>query len=346
MAKRDPATTKVNIDGQEFMIAPSSAGEARIHRLGLAEKGSEDVSHLLVVPPNLPQRKFDEERDYRPVDAIEWVVDIAFDGDPILQVSQIREVFNTEWLSTNGEPDLYGWSPEIDRWTYLISADSPKIFTKLAFGWDLYRSIEETYRLSAEQMEGFRRATEEKAGIIGKPTVKLNRTPAEAAALAASIREVVARCNRYAVIVLKAPKGKKFAGKNVWDVMMCLGLTWGDMDTFHWNSNSRLGDDSFFSVETTTPPGYFLPEKIAAGQIQVDDLIFVFSIPRSAAPLEVLDSMLKAVSYAKERLGGEMQDRDGNPIDETQMKTNVKEVLNELTRAGFKPGESATLRVF
>ncbi len=38
------------------------------------------------------------------------------------------------------------------------------------------------------------------------------------------------------------------------DVMLCLGLTWGDMDCFHWDNVSGTGDDYHFSVETSTPP--------------------------------------------------------------------------------------------
>ena len=49
-------------------------------------------------------------------------------------------------------------------------------------------------------------------------------------------------------IRLAAPDGTLFDGRDIWDVMLCLGLPWGDMDLFHWNNPSDHGDDHLFSV--------------------------------------------------------------------------------------------------
>jgi len=75
--------------------------------------------------------------------------------------------------------------------------------------------------------------------------------------------------NQSATLVLRAPAGNRFEGKRMWDVMLCLGLQWGDMDLFHWINRSGQGDDAFFSVSTSTSPGYFLPEAIAADQVRL-----------------------------------------------------------------------------
>ena len=68
------------------------------------------------------------------------------------------------------------------------------------------------------------------------------------------IRETVAAD---ATLILAAPNADPFAGEQVWDVMYSLGLRWGDMDIFHWENHTEEGDDYFFSVWTTTEPGYF-----------------------------------------------------------------------------------------
>jgi cell division protein ZipA len=103
-----------------------------------------------------------------------------------------------------------------------------------------------------------------------------------------------------ATILLAAPEGATFDGKVIWDVMLCLGLRWGDMDEFHWeNDEQSPGDDHLFSVFTGTAPGYFLPEQIAAGQLHVGNLVFEFSIPRSADPEVVVEGMLAAATYAQ-----------------------------------------------
>jgi cell division protein ZipA len=102
----------------------------------------------------------------------------------------------------------------------------------------------------------------------------------------------------------------------------------------------------FFSVETTSPPGYFLPEEIAAGRTRCKDLVFRYSIPRSAEPLAVFDAMFHAVSYAHRRLGGELLDGTGEPLEEQEFRSEVKGVVEQLKGAGFPPGADATLCVF
>ena len=60
----------------------------------------------------------------------------------------------------------------------------------------------------------------------------------------------------------------------------------------------------------------------------------------------VLESMLQSVSYTRKRLGGELQNRNGSPLNENQLKDEVKQVVERLKNAGFQPGEDLTLLVF
>lgn len=337
---------RVNVGGEELMLVPSSASAERVDQLGLSTKGREDASHVLTPPKNLPKHDPEQDRDYRPEDAVEWVIDIEFEGSPVLTAAEIAKCFDQEWLNQNGRPTIFGWSPEINHWTYLLSADSPKTFTKLALGWELFKSYDEKYSITSSDMHRFQSATQGQAATLGNPTLKLNRTTQEAEALSAAIQESVVTCNRDAVIILRSPHKAPFDGREVWDVMMSLGLRWGDGDLFHWQNDADFGHDMFFSVETSTSPGYFLPEQIVAGSSRFDDLVFGFSIPRSADPITVLDSMLRAVSYAKKRLGGEILDRNGKPLDESQIRLETKAIVDRLKASGFEPGATATLHVF
>ena len=128
--------------------------------------------------------------------------------------------------------------------------------------------------------------------------------------------------------------------------MLCLGLAYGDGDLFHWINNSNFGDDLFFTVETSTAPGYFIPERMATGKGDVADLIFGFSIPRSADPVVVFDSTANAVEYAQQRFGGEIVLESGESFDRDAERAKIADVVRKLREAGFVPGESATLRVF
>ena len=162
----------------------------------------------------------------------------------------------------------------------------------------------------------------------------------------ATLAQIVAECDRDVTLVLAAPSGKQFSGQDVWDVMLCVGLVYGTGDLFHWINNAGFGDDLFFSVWTSTAPGYFIPEWMATGKGDVDDLIFGFSIPRSADPVAVFESVADVVGYAQERLGGEVVLKSGEPFDRDAERAKIEDVVRKLREAGFVPGEHATCRVF
>jgi cell division protein ZipA len=160
------------------------------------------------------------------------------------------------------------------------------------------------------------------------------------------LHEVRANLDHTAVLILKAPPGKPYNGRKLWDVMLCLGLEWGDMDCFHWMNSSEVGDDSLFSVETSTPPGFFFPEELAAGTMKPADLVFLFSVPRSAAPLAVFDAMVRAMEYCRKRLGGQICDDAGNPANIREARAVIADIESQLRAAGFPPGADRTLRLF
>ena len=156
----------------------------------------------------------------------------------------------------------------------------------------------------------------------------------------------MSHCNREISVVLTAPEGRSYEGREIWDVMLCLGLHWGDMDIFHWDNQSDAGDDFLFSVWTSTSPGYFFPEQVAAGRVHVRDFVFGFSLPRSGDPHSVFTSMMQAVKYAQKRLGGKITDGDGLPVDEQATLRQIDAMVEQMKKAGFAPGEGSTLRVF
>ncbi|QDT48158.1 hypothetical protein Pan258_21980 [Symmachiella dynata] len=336
---------RVNIDGEEFEIVPSGMSQGRIEGVGLSMEGSEDMSHLLSIPEGLPDHPSDEDRDYRPDDATEWVLDVEFKGSLIHLLPRLDEVLSYDWMKTVGNPEIYGWSPEIEHWTFLRSGGGPKSFTKLAFSWQLFNSFDEDYRITSKELEAFAKAVIEQVQQLGVPTIRQNRSPAEAERLGIDISKAVADFDKSAIVVLRATENG-FSGRDIWDVMQCLYLRWGDGDLFHWQNPSGVGDDAFFSIWTTTPPGYFFPEEIAAGRVKTHDLVFGYSIPRSADPVAILDSLFNAVQYAQERLGGIICDVEGKPIRKDAVRKYVEGVVDGLNKAGFEPGVDSTLHVF
>ncbi|WP_197444077.1 cell division protein ZipA C-terminal FtsZ-binding domain-containing protein [Maioricimonas rarisocia] len=339
-------------DGQEpgfemddFVLVPSSVSRERAAQL--PTEPSEDARHILGRIDLPPIEDWDEERDYLPEPAVEWVVDVQLEGDPEFDPEVVGKRFDSNWRERFGSMTIYGRDVETGLWTFLISADGPQAVDRLKFAFDYVDVLDEDAPVStadeyAARVQEIRKQLES----FGKPTVAASMPPADAEERSRMLIDIRQRLDVSPVLFLNAPASGRFDGRQMWDTMLCLGLEWGDMDCFHWPNPSDVGDDYFFSVETTTPPGYFLPEEVMADRVHVDDLVFVYSVPRCARPVEVFDAMVRGVEYCRQRLGGTIADMDGEPADITVMREQIVEIVRELQAAGFEPGVDATLRLF
>lgn len=309
---------------------------------------SEDMSHLLVTPKSASGNfDLDAPRDYLPDPNIDWTVTVEFDSAVPVQGESIKEALDYAWLGSHGNPTVYGFSPDTDHWTFVNAAGAPDSFTRLKIAWSLWDAIDEQPKeISLVDLQRFKAAVEQQLSKLRNLSTVIERSGEDALAYVATLPRIVAKCDQYMTLRLVAPNGKLYSGRDVWDVMLCLGLEYGDGDLFHWINNSGFGDDLFFTVETSTAPGYFIPQRMATGKGDVADLIFVFSIPRSADPVVVFESMANAVDYAQKRLGGEIVLQSGEPFDGGAERARIEDVVRKLREAGFVPGESATLRVF
>jgi cell division protein ZipA len=330
----------------EYFIAPASASDAHAAAL-LPTKPSEDVSHLLGAIDLPPTVQEDSETDYLPDLAADWIITAQFAGQPKLVPGRVDALFDRTWRERFGGLTLYGRDAADGRWTYLISSDGPAAVTELKLAWDFASPLEEDEEATpAAHFAARLKEVERRLAALGKVQVSASLTPEEAAARSETLKEVQREWNYQAVLVLEAPGGKKFGSKQIWDVMLCLGLRWGDMDCFHWQNPSGMGDDHWFSVETSTPPGYFLPEEIAANRVNTTDLVFGFSVPRCAAPVEVFEAMIEAVQYSRRRLGGTIHDGGGNPADLDSLRNDIQAVESYLREIGIPCGSDAALRLF
>ncbi|HUE69795.1 MAG TPA: cell division protein ZipA C-terminal FtsZ-binding domain-containing protein [Pirellulaceae bacterium] len=254
--------------GGALVIATES--ESRGRAALLPTKPTEDARHWLgtielpqVSSPNVV-------RDYLPEPAVSWIVDVQGEGDPVLDPRAVSGAFDQQWRETFGAFMGYGRDVDSGRWTFLVSADGPQRVDRLKFDFDYIDVLNEEVPTPTDRVY-FQRLEQisERMQRFGKLTVSASATPEQAAARSRLLRDLKDTLDLDAVLILQAPRGRRFDGKVVWDVMLCLGLDWGDMDCFHWRNRSGIGDDSFFSVETSTAPGYFLPEAVAAGRIHV-----------------------------------------------------------------------------
>jgi cell division protein ZipA len=340
--KEPPPRETLPVNDAEVRIAPAS--ESRARRDAVLPGGPSEDARAVLGPIDVPlePRSESEDVDYLPSEAMEWVVHVALQGDPELDPKKVAALFDVEWRKRYGGLIIYGLDPATKHWTFLIAADGPKTVTRLQLAWEYAPSWEEHRTPSPKAADYSRRVLAVRTAVasLGTATVTSSATPEDAERRAAHLRDLRKRLDRSVTLVLVAPEGKSFTGQQVWDVMLSLGLQWGDMDCFHWVNEKGVGDASFFTVSTTTSPGYFLPEEVVADRVRVDDLVFGFSVPRAHDPLAVLEAMNRAVEYAKKRLGGTVTDLEGKPVDLAAIRAEIRAVSKELVAAGLPPGSS------
>ncbi|RZK33000.1 MAG: hypothetical protein EOO57_14150, partial [Hymenobacter sp.] len=301
-------------NGGDLYVSPASQSDERAAKL-LPMHGSEDVRHLLTYTPRAqPAEALDSAKQYFANEQFDWI--LRLQPAHLVTRQQLITCFDRQWQEQHGEPQLYGRSARDGRWTYAVAGGADTVFSALALGWKLYNSRTESPRpFALAELDGFRQATVARATQLPARLTQLNYQPAQAAARSQQLGQFVVANDQQAFIRLKA--ATDFKGRAIWNAMLSLGLHWGDMDLFHWDNpaTDAGGGDYLFDVYTTTEPGYFLPERIAANEVSTADLVFAFSIPRSAAPAQVLASMYRAAGYCQQKLGGQLVDAAGQPFN-------------------------------
>jgi len=326
-------------------VSPSGASDERAYAL-LPEKGSEDASQLLHYPPARPQPAApDSAKEYFANPRYDWIIQVQ--PTRPLRRHEVLAQFGGQWLEQHAHPQLYGRATSNGLWTYLIATNSDSLFSEIALAWKLFDERTPTPRpFRAAELTAFQQAVAQRAPALSGRISRVNYSPTQAAAASQQLADFVTTNDLDALIVLKADT--LFEGRAIWDKMRSLGLHWGDMDLFHWENptTDAGGDDHLFSVFTSTEPGYFLPEHIAKGEIKTTDLVFSFSIPRSAAPRQVLENMYQAAKYCQQKLGGQLVGADGQPFKLSTEVDKCQRVTENLARKKLRPGYDDTLYLF
>ncbi len=330
----------------EYVISTASESEQRAKSV-LPLKGKEDVSNILTLEfknPHISSESNDKE--YFANEKFDWILTLESLNGTYFNRDSVSKYFDNKWREKHQYPWLYCVPKGESKWTFLSSSENESTeFSKVALAWKLYDPLEDPPTVYDEKtLKKYRKSVSKIAGKLKSNTISANYAIEQAANKSKELSEFVPNNNQYSIIILKADK--EFEGKEIWDVMMSLGLKWGDMDLFHWNNDFGYGDDQLMSVWTSTNPGYFFPEEIAAGRVQTDDLIFGFSIPRSTAPDQVLEVVNKATEYAQSRLGGRILNENGQPFDIDQEKNKINKILTDLKNNSITPGMDDALYLF
>jgi len=338
---------KKDVDNDEFFISTQTESNNRIKSLGL-DKSSEDASHILDTSQiSFPDDKINFEKDeYKADPTRDWIITITSLDNIPFHTGDLMKLFDYEWRS-NFRSGIYGHSIEKKKWTYALAGDSPNSFDKIQVAVNLIDTFnDEDPNYNTEKLE---RYIIELNKRIKRYPVKLEIQKVEDISQAIEKAKKLVQLNHVfnqdVIIVLKSEK--TFKGIEMWDALLSVGLKWGDGDLFHWNNHhSGYGDGQFFTVWTTTAPGYFLPEEIKKGNMNPTDLVFGFTIPRSADPENVFTAMVNSAKYCRTRLGGTILNQDGHPFDENKEFKELVDLISKMKENGIHPGSESALMTF
>lgn len=328
-----------------YFISTQLQSNDRVKHLNL-DQPSEDASYILDTKklsfPNVV--KATDHVEYKADPEREWIINLISTDGISFKKEDFDKMFDYDWRS-KFQSTIYGYSPEENGWTYANAGDSPDVFSKLQVAVDIQDAFNETPDYNPQKLK---RYIDELEKRIKKYPIKLKIEQSETIESAISKAKELVQLNQEfnldAIVVLQADK--QFNGLDMWDALQSVGLKWGDGDLFHWGNDEDYGHDQHFSVWTTTEPGYFLPEEVKDGNMNPQNLIFGFSIPRSADPKNVYEIMINTVKYCQKRLGGQVFDRNMKPFNEEKEKEELLGFLKRMEQKGLIAGSDKALRMF
>ena len=330
----------------KYYISTQSQSNDRVKNLNL-DKPSVNASSILDTNKlSFPDIKRETENvDYKADPNREWIIDLVQVNGGVFKKEDFTKMFDYEWRSKY-QSTIYGFSSEENRWTYADAGGTPDIYSKLQVAIDVQGVFnDENPNYDPQKLERY--LTELEKRIKKYPTklrIEQTETISNAILKAKKLVQLYNEFNTDATIVLQSDK--EYKGIEIWDALQSVGLRWGDGDLFHWSNNKDYGHDQHFSVWTTTEPGYFLPEQIKNGNTNPNNLVFGFSIPRSADPKNIFEIMLNAVKYCQKRLGGHILDKNGQAFNEEKEIKNLNELLEEMKSKGIIAGSDKALRMY
>jgi hypothetical protein len=121
-----------------LFVATASESRARANAV-LPSQGSEDGSHLLHTfrKEELSSSPFTENRDYLPSAKVDWVVHVDFPPGVVLRKAAIGKTLGPDWLNKYDRPTVFGFSPEIQQWTFVNAGDAPDKYSHLQIAWKM-----------------------------------------------------------------------------------------------------------------------------------------------------------------------------------------------------------------
>lgn len=133
----------------------------------------------------------------------------------------------------------------------------------------------------------------------------------------------------YAVIHVMAREGARFDGPNVLQALLSMGLKHGKMSIFHRHEEAQGRGAVQFSVASAVEPGIF--DLDTMGSFSTPGLTLFMSVPGPKAPLAAYDLMIETADKLADRLDGEVQDAQHQPLS-TEVIEHKRALIGDRAR--------------
>ena len=326
-----------------YFVSTASQSRDRIRRLGLSLPRMDGTALLDTGKLSIPVAGEARPQEFKPDPYLDWVIQIPAGERRSFAREDVYEMFDLSWRKQHAGVTIYGLYITDNRWTYAMAGDAPERFSIIQAAVDL---LEYSGDLSLIRTELAGRMAAMASRVTGRiADAVVTESAGQAEMRRAELLRLQDELRADVLVVLKSDSA--YPGLLVWEVLTGTGLQWGDGDLFHWDNPRRdCGDDSLFSVWTSTQPGYFFPEDIKAGRFNPSDLVFGYWIARSFDPLGVFEALITELEYCRQQLGGVLLARDGKPFDPVVERARLSKVVEALKAKGIRPGSHTALRMF
>ncbi|MEM9023544.1 MAG: cell division protein ZipA C-terminal FtsZ-binding domain-containing protein, partial [Bacteroidota bacterium] len=306
---------------------------------------SADHSGLLKVGvPANPPLAGKVDASLLPANAVDWLAVVEYEKGSGITMAQVLTTFNAAWQDQNGWPVLFAYDTRTGYWTNPEAMQAAQV-TKLCFNWKLVQGRDNIRIVFSEKnLQRFLDGVRFHAERLGPASVTPQTSVEEGATRARQLGQLVGQCERFALLRLAADDQAMYPRDTVWDALLALGLTWNEQDGLFRLENRQFnwGERDFFTIGTTTEPGFFDPREGHTQGGGMTDLILGFSIPRSAHPEGVGHALFRAAGHLQERLGGTITNIDGEPLDTNALGAEIATISQALREAGFPAGKMGT----
>lgn len=127
-------------------------------------------------------------------------------------------------------------------------------------------------------------------------------------------------------------EAKAFRAQDVYRIAEALGFLRSDFGSFAWSNTTGVGSDRLITLRPASAPFQFDFERSSGSYAA---LSFGFDIDEVPLPDLVAERMLTAIATFRKHVGGHLENAQGKPIEDAEIRRGVKSSIDKLEGSGL-----------